>query len=99
MEWFFDEFVRGAGIPHYKVEFSSRKTERGFQVKGKLLQSGVPRAFIASVPLYASAGMGRSVYLGTVLATGEETAFAFSAAIAPRKLVIDPKMTLLCTTE
>ena len=99
MEWFFDEFVRGAGIPHYKVQFSSRKTEKGFQVKGKLLQSGVPRAFIASVPLYATAGVGRSVYLGTVLATGEETPFAFSAAIAPRKLIIDPKMTLLCAPE
>lgn len=99
MEWFFAEYVQGAGIPHYKVEFASRRTEKGFQVRGKLVQSGVPQSFIAPVPLYGSTSLGRTFYLGTVNAAGEETSFTFNSANEPRKVQVDPHMTLLCTSE
>jgi hypothetical protein len=99
MEWFFDEYVRGTGVPRYKVGFTSRRTEKGFQVRGKLYQSGVPHYFIAPVPLYVSIGAGRSVYLGTVLAAGEETPFSFITQTDPHKLLIDPHLTLLCVPE
>ncbi|MGH9677336.1 MAG: hypothetical protein ACRD36_09565, partial [Candidatus Acidiferrum sp.] len=98
MEWFFEQWVRGTGIPHYAVEFSSRRVENGFLIKGKLIQTNVPRSFIAPVPLYASAG-GHPVFLGTVLAEGPETSFHFTTPNLPRKILIDPQMTLLCTSE
>ena len=99
MEWFFEEWVRGTGIPHYRVEFTAHSTDKGYAVRGKLYQTGVPRAFIASVPLYASGSAGGRVFLGTVVAAGPETAFHFLAPAPPRKIVIDPQMTLLCTSE
>jgi hypothetical protein len=99
MEWFFDEYVRGTGIPHYKVQFTSRNTEKGFQIRGRLMQDGVPRSFIAPVPIFATTTLGRTVFLGTVVATGEETSFTFTSAAQPHKLQIDPHMTLLCITE
>jgi len=99
MEWFFDEYVRGTGIPHYKVQFTSHSSEKGFQIRGKLLQDGVPRSFIAPVPIYASTGPGRTIFLGTVVSTGEETNFTFTSAAQPHKLLIDPHMTLLCIPE
>jgi Peptidase family M1 domain len=99
MEWFFEEYVRGTGIPHYKVEFATRKTDKGYQVRGKLLQSGVLRSFIAPVPLYIGLLGGRSVFLGTVIATGEETSFSFNSQVDPHKILIDPHMTLLCVPE
>ena len=99
MEWFFDEYVRGTGIPHYKVQFTSRSSEKGFQIRGKLLQDGVPRSFIAPVPIYATTTLGRTILLGTVVATGEETSFTFTSAAQPHKLLIDPHMTLLCIQE
>jgi len=99
MEWFFAEYVRGTSIPHYKVTFSSRRTDKGFQVRGKLLASGVPHSFIAPVPLFVSSGSGRGVFLGTVIADGEETPFSFITQTDPRKLLIDPRMTLLCVPE
>jgi Peptidase family M1 domain len=99
MEWFFDEYVRGTGIPHYKVQFTSHNAEKGFQIRGKLMQDGVPRSFIAPVPLYATTTLGRTVFLGTVVATGEETNFTFTSAAQPHKLLIDPHMTLLCITQ
>jgi hypothetical protein len=98
MEWFFEQWVRGTGIPHYRVEFSTHHTDKGEVVRGKLFQTGVPRSFIASVPLYASNGVGHTVYLGAVVAAGPETSFHFTMQAAPHKLVIDPQMTLLCTT-
>jgi hypothetical protein len=98
MEWFFEQWVRGTGIPRYRVEFSVARTEKGFTVKGKLFQDGVPDSFIAPVPIYASL-RGRPVRLGVVLAEGSQTSFRFTAEAAPRKLLIDPQMTLLCLTQ
>ncbi len=98
MEWFFEEWVRGTGIPHYRVEFTAHHTEKGIQIHGKLFQTGVPRSFVASVPLYAS-GAGHGALLGTVVAAGPETTFHFVVPNPPRKIVVDPQMTLLCTSE
>ena len=98
MEWFFDDWVRGTGIPHYRVEFSVHRSEKGVLVRGKLFQSGVPRSFIAPVPLYANAG-GHSTQLGVVLAAGPETSFQFTTQAAPNKITIDPRMTLLCVNQ
>ena len=99
MEWFFEQYVHGTGIPNYRVEFGTHQTDQGLVVRGKLFQTGVPRSFIASVPIYANAGPGHLVYLGAVLAAGPQTTFHFPAQVSPHKLVIDPQMTLLCTAE
>lgn len=99
MEWFFAEFVWGTSIPHYRVNFTSRRTDKGFQVRGKLLASGVPHSFIAPVPLFVSSGSSHGVFLGTVIAEGGETPFSFITQTDPRKLLIDPRMTLLCVPE
>jgi peptidase M1-like protein len=98
MEWFFEDWVRGTGVPHYRVEFSVHRSEKGFLVRGKLFQSGVLRSFIAPVPLYANAG-GHSTQLGVVAAAGPETTFQFTTQAAPNKITIDPRMTLLCVSE
>jgi hypothetical protein len=98
MEWFFEEWVRGTGIPHYRVEFTAHHTDKGYQIRGKLFQTGVPRSFIARVPLY-SGGAGHGALLGTVVADGPETSFHFVVPTLPRKIVVDPQMTLLCTSE
>jgi hypothetical protein len=98
MEWFFEEWVRGTGVPHYRVEFTAHHTERGYEIRGKLFQTGVPRSFIANVPLFA-AGAGHGTFLGAVVASGPETPFHFVAESAFRKITVDPQMTLLCTSE
>jgi hypothetical protein len=95
MEWFFADWVRGAGIPHYKLEYTTKRSEKGFVVKGKLQQTGVPDSFVAPVPIY-SVGAG---YLGRVIAGGPETAFHFVSQREPGKLLVDPQMTLLCVVD
>lgn len=95
MEWFFADWVRGTGIPHYRLEYSTKRSEKGFVVRGKLLQSGVPNSFVAPVPVYTASGE----YLGRVIAGGPETPFYFLSSREPGKLVIDPQMTLLAVTD
>jgi Peptidase family M1 domain len=99
MDWFFEQWVRGVGIPHYHVQFTVHHGEKGYLVRGKLFQEGVPRSFVAPVPLYASMGGGHPVPLGVVVAAGPETSFHFTTQDAPHKIVIDPQMTLLCITQ
>jgi hypothetical protein len=99
MEWFFDEWVRGTGIPHYRVEFTVHRDDTGYSVRGKLLQTRVPHWFLASVPLYTTGSTGGRVFLGNVVASGPETSFHFHTSNAPRKILVDPHMTLLCTTD
>ena len=95
MDWFFADWVRGTGVPHYRIEYSTRRSEKGFVVKGKLLQSGVAGSFVAPIPIYSSNGG----YLGRVIASGPETPFHFNSPREPGKLLIDPQMTLLCIID
>jgi Peptidase family M1 domain len=101
MEWFFEQWIQGTGIPHYRTEFTVHKNESGdgYSIRGKLFQENVPQSFIARVPIYAAIPGTRPVLLGTVVAAGPETQFRFTASTPPHKLVIDPQMTLLCTTQ
>src|SRR5260370_35732754 len=54
MDWFFEDWVRGTGVPHYHVEFSVQQSEKCFVLRGKLFQSGVPRALLSRLPLSAN---------------------------------------------
>jgi len=99
MDWFFEQWVRGVGIPHYRVQFSVHQQEKGYVVRGKLFQDGVPRSFIAPVPLYTTSNSGHPASLGVVIASGPETSFHFLTQNPPQKILIDPQMTLLCVPE
>ncbi len=95
MDWFFDEWVRGVGIPHYRLEYTTRRTEKGYLIRGKIFQTGVPRFFVMPVPLYSGDGS----YLGRVIAGGPESNFLLVAHKAPGRIAVDPRMTLLCVVE
>jgi hypothetical protein len=99
MAWFFDEWVRGTGIPRYKAEFSTQRSGDQFIVRGVLQQQGVPSNFIAPVPLYVAVAGGKSVFLGRVIADGARTPFRFTTHVEPKRILVDPEMTVLCTAE
>ena len=101
MDWFFDEWVKETGIPHYSVKFEVKPRGKEFVVAGRLEQSGVDELFTAPVPLYATRpGPGsKPVLLGVVITRGSETRFRFTSRIRPTHLSIDPHMTILCQTN
>jgi peptidase M1-like protein len=99
MDWFFEQWVRGTGIPHYSVEFQVKPLGGEFLVTGKLLQTGVDDVFSAGVPLYGGKPGGKLERLGLVATKGPETHFHFIAKNRPPQILIDPQLTLLCRTD
>jgi aminopeptidase N len=99
MSWFFDQWVRGTGIPHYKAEFTVQGSGDHLVVKGVLNQTGVSPDFLARVPLYASITGGKPVLLGIVTTAGDKTSFRFVTKNIPKRLLIDPELTLLCVAD
>jgi hypothetical protein len=99
MDWFFDDWVRGIGVPHYSAKFEVREKGQAFVVSGTLEQKGVADSFTAPVPLYGTRVGGKPQKLGLVVTTGPETRFRFTAKTRPARVVIDPQLTLLCTSN
>ncbi len=99
MGWFFDQWVRGTGMPHYKVEFSVQPSGDQFVVKGVLHQTGVPTEFLARVPLFASRPGSKPILLGTIATNGADTTFRFVTRTAPKHILIDYELTLLCQVD
>ncbi|MGC2282746.1 MAG: M1 family aminopeptidase [Candidatus Acidiferrales bacterium] len=99
MDWFFEQWVRGTGMPHYTVKFEAKARGHEFLVSGNLEQDGVEDVFTAPVPLYASSGGGKPQRLGVVVTTGPETHFRFVSRVRPSRIVIDPYLTLLCRKD
>ncbi|MGA8222236.1 MAG: M1 family aminopeptidase, partial [Candidatus Acidiferrales bacterium] len=99
MDWFFDQWVRGTGIPHYAVDFRTSQHGKEFVVTGRLLQTGVDDVFTAAVPLYAGRPGGKQERLGVVVTTGPETHFRFVSKTRPPHISIDPHLTILSRTD
>jgi len=90
LDWFFNEWVYGTGIPTYQIESSTRK--RGpnkFLVQGIIEQSGVGSEFEMLVPVVAVYSKDKRVTLGRV-AVGETAGrFRFTTTTKPSRVVID----------
>ncbi len=57
MDWFFNQYVYGTGIPQYSFHASVEAAPDGkTHVKGELTRSGVPDTWKDAVPLYAHMG-------------------------------------------
>jgi aminopeptidase N len=95
MDWFFEQYVRSTGIPDYELKYTARPGPKGFLVRGKFFQKNVPDDFVLRVPIYWQGRGGKPVLLGHVITSGEETSFQFVTATMPKRLLIDPQMTLL----
>jgi len=95
LDWFYEGWIDGTAIPSYElkqVKFVDQTNATS--VSGILLQKDAPGDLVTSVPLYAS-GAGRLRFLGRVFADGPETTFHFSAPLGTRKVVVDPRETIL----
>ena len=69
MDWFFNQYVYGTGIPQYTLHVSLTPTANGkTSVSGELLRSGVPDNWKDAIPLYAHMG-DRNARLGTLAST------------------------------
>ncbi len=90
LDWFFDEWVFGTGIPKYALEYTVEPEGDAFVVKGTITQAGVPDDFIMPVPLFADDAL-----LGRVLVGDSEGEFRFKVGKKPERVVIDPHAEVL----
>jgi hypothetical protein len=105
LEWFFDQWIYGTGIPELKV---SGKVEAGPRapasrtrtaaILGAALLENVDESWILPVPIYAQTARGE-VFAGTAVAAAsgaaEESKFTLPAPPNAQKVVVDPQQTLL----
>lgn len=94
LDWFFDDWVFGTGIPSYKLDYKVDPGPGGFVVSGSILQSGVPDAFEMPVPLYAD-----EVLLGNVDVSSDGGDFRFVVRSRPQAIHVDPKGTILMRAQ
>ncbi|PYU05239.1 MAG: hypothetical protein DMG33_11660 [Acidobacteria bacterium] len=73
MDWFFNQYVYGTGIPQYTWHYQTEATPDGkTHLTGTLARAGVPDNWKDAVPLYAHVGE-KTFRLGTIAATSPST--------------------------
>jgi aminopeptidase N len=92
LEWFFDQWVFGMGVPTYKVDYKVEASGSAFIIEGTIKQTDVPDSFTMPVPLYAD-----DEFLGRVTVSDAEGDFRFRVTKKPERVVIDPERTILTT--
>jgi len=90
LDWFFDQWVFGTGVPTYRLDYKVDPGPNGFTIEGTVTQSDVSENFVMPIPLYADAD-----FLGRVVVTDEPGHFRFAVKKRPERVVMDPQGTVL----
>ncbi len=100
LDWFLEGWIEGTAIPELEAR-EIRITEKAgvTTVTGVIVQKDVPDDLVTAVPVYAATAGNALVFLGAVLADGRETGFRLIAPSNVRKIVLDPKQTILTTLK
>ena len=100
LDWFLEGWIEGTAIPELETR-EIRITEKAgvSTVTGVIVQKDVPDDLVTAVPVYATTAGNTLVFLGEVLADGHETGFRLTAPGGARKIVLDPKQTILTTLK
>ena len=98
LDWFFDSWVFGAGVPIYSLDYAVQSSDSGFTVTGRIIQEGVSSPFAMLVPLYVDDGEDLRE-LGRVVVGDGRGGFRFTVRTRPKNLVIDPHGSVLAQTK
>jgi len=96
LDWFLEGWINGTAIPVLEAREVHITEKAGVTtVTGVIVQKDVPDDLVTAVPVYATTAGSAQVFLGEVLADGAETAFHLTAPSDVRKIVLDPRQTIL----
>jgi hypothetical protein len=96
LDWFLQGWIEGTAIPELETRDIRIAEKAGVTtVTGMIVQKDAPDDLVTAVPVYATTAANTQVFLGEVLADGAETAFHLRAPSDARKIVLDPKQTIL----
>ncbi|MBZ5564463.1 MAG: hypothetical protein LAP13_18835, partial [Acidobacteriia bacterium] len=90
LDWFFDEWVYGTGVPTYRIESCVRSVgPQKYVVEGKIEQSDVGEDFEMLVPVVANYDGNKRVVLGRVAVGSSGGKFRFTTPKKPTHVSID----------
>jgi hypothetical protein len=96
LDWFLEGWIEGTAIPELEARDIHFSDKAGANiVSGVIVQKDAPDDLVTAVPIYAETTVNALVFLGEVLADGHETPFHLNAPSNVRKILIDPKQTIL----
>lgn len=96
LDWFLSGWIEGTAIPELQARDVHITEKAGAtKVTGILIQKDALEDLVTAVPVYATTASNERVFLGEVLADGEDTPFHLTAPSGTRKIVLDPDQTLL----
>ncbi len=99
MDWFFNQYVYGTGIPHYNFRVSLEPAADGkTHVKGEITHTGVPDSWKDVIPLYAHLG-DKTLRLGTLAITHATEPFEFVVPLKVDRLSINDHEDLLADVK
>ena len=89
LDWFFDQWVFGTGVPEYVLDYEIRAAASGFTVTGRIserrgLDFGVP------LPVYARMSGGDLRYVRDIVVSGDGAEFSLDFSSRPAQIVLDP---------
>jgi hypothetical protein len=100
LDWFLEGWIEGTAIPALAARDIHITEKNGVTtVTGVIVQKDVPDDLVTAVPVYATTTGNTLVFLGEVLADGAETGFRLTAPSTMRKIVLDPKQTILSAVK
>jgi len=96
LDWFWDGWLQGVSVPKFEVK-GVKIVRRNGEVwaTGTITQSDAPDDLVTPVPLYADAAGKEPVLLRRIFSDGPETSFRLRVPNSTRKILLDPRQTLL----
>jgi len=90
LDWFFNEWVYGTGIPAYSLHATIKTLAPGkFVVQGTIDQNEMPADYEMLVPVIAVHGKDGNVTLGRVVVSESGGPFRFTTPTKPSRVAID----------
>jgi hypothetical protein len=94
LNWFFNQYVYGTGIPHYDFHYDVQSANEQWTLNGHLTRSGVADTWMDTVPIFVERD-GKQVRLGLINATGPNTPFSINLPFNPGKVQVNVNEELL----
>jgi hypothetical protein len=100
LDWFLDGWINGTAMPRIEArDVRMTPKDRGVAVAGVIEQRDAADDLVTAIPVYGVTASNATVLLGQVLADGPETSFHFNAPAGTRKVLLDPRQTVLSTLK
>ncbi|HEV8384961.1 MAG TPA: M1 family aminopeptidase, partial [Candidatus Acidoferrales bacterium] len=95
MDWFFNQYVYGIGMPQYDFTYQLQDAGNGvWQLVGTITQSGVPEGWKEALPIYVQV-QGQLGRLGWIKVNEKVTTFNIPLKFKPEKAVLNAKEEIL----